>query len=71
MPKSPTTKRHAGGAPPKVPGGLHQVLFVRVDEPLMVALDAYVKSEEGKVTGRRLTRADAVRELLHVALALT
>ena len=55
---------------PRVPG-TPGVLFVRADGALLDALEGYIAAEEHKVAGRHLTRADAVRELLHVALALT
>jgi len=52
------------------PTGLDHVLFVRADSDLIARIDAYATEQKKAHPGRTVSRADAVRELLHAALAL-
>jgi hypothetical protein len=52
-----------GGAPRKVPGGLTEVLYVRVDRQLLDDLDE-LRAEWSRERGHVLSRADVVRALL-------
>jgi hypothetical protein len=53
------------------PSGLDCVLFVRADAELVARIDAYASEQKKAHPGRTVSRADAVRELLHAALALS
>jgi hypothetical protein len=59
-----STKR---GAPRKAPGGLGRVLYVRVDDPLLEALDRR-QQELTRETGVTWSRADVVRQILNNVL---
>lgn len=52
------------GRPPKVKGGLNNVLYVRIDDILLKKIEIYVKCEMDKNPGRVISKADVVRELL-------
>ena len=58
-----------GGPPPKAPGGLKEVLFVRTNGDLLEALDALVDLERERRQGRTVSRSDLARELLYRAVA--
>lgn len=53
-----------GRPPQKAPGGLTHVLFVRVDQTMLDALDKVRDVESQEHPGRVVSRADVVRELL-------
>jgi hypothetical protein len=59
------TGRSSGGARPKASGGLPRVLFVRVSDDLLVALDSLVEQERRKQPWRALSRSDVAREILY------
>lgn len=51
------------GAPEKAPGGLTEVLFVRVDRRTLDRLDR-MASERGRKAGVQMSRSDLVRLLI-------
>ena len=53
-----------GGAPAKVAGGLGKVLFVRVNQELLDAIDHLVNQEREARPGRAVSRADVARDIL-------
>ena len=48
----------------KVEGGLTKVLFVRIDDRLMEALDVKVRAIRKERPGASVSRSDVARELL-------
>jgi hypothetical protein len=57
------------GAPPKEPGGLTAVLYVRVAPDLLRALDARARHAQ-EAAGHPVSRADVARDLLREGLAV-
>ena len=51
-----------------MPGGLRQVLFVRINLELLYGLDGLVERERQAHPGRIVTRADIVRDILYQAI---
>lgn len=47
---------------------LRTVLFFRADDQLIQALDQYIEQQAKVHLGRRITRSDAIREILWQAL---
>ena len=58
-----------GGAPKKAPGGLTEVLFVRVEKTLIEDLDA-LRREWSEEHGVTCSRADVVRAILRERVQL-
>lgn len=56
------------GAPRKAPGGLTRALYVRIDQPTLDRLDAYVARLREDVVHCTLSRADVVRRMINEAL---
>lgn len=51
-----------------MPGGLRQVLFVRINAELFSGLNKLVDRERQAHPGRTVTRADIVRDILYQAV---
>jgi hypothetical protein len=64
----PSPKKKRVGAPTKAPGGLGEVLFVRVAPDLIRRLDAIVDRERRERPHRAVSRSDVARELLYGAV---
>ncbi len=56
-------KKHKGGAPTKVPGGLDRAIYIRADAKTTAKLKAITRALN-RSSGRRLSMADAVRWLI-------
>lgn len=61
MPKVP--KKPRIGRPPKSPGGLDKVLFVRATPELLAALDR-IAAARSRESGAVVSRSDVARQLL-------
>lgn len=61
-------KSRRGGPSTKAPGGLTEVLFIRIRGDLLTELDVLVERMRARHQGRVISRSDLVRELLYRAV---